>query len=127
MVGTLSRISYDIYLGDNEALKYDRVLTNFGNGYDRLSGHFKAPIKGLYVFSCNVMASGKNALSVVLVKNGQILSNVYSATANYESGAISILLALKKGDNVWIRRLAHERTVHAGNNWFTGYLISTKI
>ena len=117
----------DIYLGDNEAVKYDRLLINFGNGYDRLSGHFKSPIKGLYVFSCTVMASSNNALSVVLVKNGQILSNVYSATANYESGAISILLTLKKGNKVWIRRSAHGRTIHAGNNWFTGYPISKKL
>ena len=85
-IGFSAGISRDIYLGDNEAVKYDRLLTNFGNGYDRLSGHFKAPIKGLYVFSCTVMASSKNAFSVVLVKNGQILSNVYLSTANYESG-----------------------------------------
>ena len=84
-------ISRDIYLGENEAVKYDEVLTNIGNGYDRLSGHFKSPIKGLYVISCTVMASSNDALSVVLVKNGHILSNILNAaTANYESGAISI-------------------------------------
>ena len=73
------------------------------------------------------MASGENAISVDMMKNGKSMSSVYSASANYESGAISLVFALKKGDQVWIRRSAHGRTIHAGNNWFTGYLISTKI
>ena len=73
------------------------------------------------------MAKGTGDLSVVLVKNGQRMSNVYSAAGNYESGAISILLSLKKGDKVWIRRYGHGRTMNAEYNWFTGYLISTMI
>nr|XP_022299570.1 complement C1q-like protein 4 isoform X2 [Crassostrea virginica] len=120
-------ISKNIYLSDKETVKYDRVLTNIGNGYDKISGHFKAPIKGLYVFSCTVMAVERGDLSVVLVKNAQEMSHVYSSTGIYESGAISILLSLKKGDKVWIRRYGHGRTMNKDYSWFTGYLISTMI
>ena len=42
------------------------------------------------------MAEGTGDLSVVLVKNGQRMSNVYSSAGNYESGAISILFVLEK-------------------------------
>nr|XP_022302661.1 complement C1q-like protein 4 [Crassostrea virginica] len=126
-IGFSAGISKDTYLGDDQAIKYDRVLTNVGNGYDKFSGHFTAPIEGLYVFSCTVMAEATGDLSVVLVKNGQRMSNVYSSGGNYDSGAISILLSLKKGDKVWIRRYEHGRTMNAEYNWFTGYLISTMI
>ena len=126
-IGFSAGISKNIYLSDKETVKYDRVLTNIGNGYDKISGHFKAPIKGLYVFSCTVMAVERGDLSVVLVKNAQEMSHVYSSTGIYESGAISILLSLKKGDKVWIRRYGHGRTMNKDYSWFTGYLISTMI
>ena len=82
-IGFSAGVSKDIYLGEREFVKYDNVLTNIGNGYDILSGHFKAPIQGLNVFSCTVMAEDKGDLSVVLMKNGQRVSNVYSPSANY--------------------------------------------
>nr|XP_022298834.1 complement C1q-like protein 2 [Crassostrea virginica] len=126
-IGFSVGLSKTIYLGDKEAIKYDRVLTNIGNGFDKFSGHFTTPIKGLYVFSCTLMAEATGDLSVVLVKNGQEMSHAYSSAGKYDSGAISILLSLEKGDKVWIRRYGHGRTMNADYSWFTGYLISTMI
>lgn len=126
-VGFSAVISKDTYLGDNQAIKYDRVLTNIGNGYDKWSGHFKAPLKGLYVLSCTVMAVKGHDISVALVKNGQNMMNAYSSTTVWETGAISVALALKKGDKVWIRRFGHGRYVHGNYNILSGYLISRKM
>ena len=126
-VGFSANLSKDTYLGDSQAIKYDGILSNFGNGYDKWSGHFKAPIKGLYVFSCTVMAKYTGDISVSLMKNGHPMSTAYSAVAPWESGAISIVLGLQKGDKVWIRRNGHGRTIHGIYNWFSGYLISTRV
>nr|XP_034305323.1 complement C1q tumor necrosis factor-related protein 3-like [Crassostrea gigas] len=126
-VGFSAVISKDTYLGDNQAIKYDRVLTNIGNGYDKWSGHFKAPLKGLYVLSCTVMAVKGHDISVVLVKNGQNMMNAYSNRSAWDTGAISVALALKKGDKVWIRRYGHGRHVQGNYNIFSGYLISRKM
>lgn len=120
-------LSKGILLGDHLAIKYDRVLTNFGNGYDKCSGHFTAPLKGLCLFSCTVMAINGHDVSVAMVKNDQNMVLAYSNPTAWESGAISVVLAMKKGDIVWIRRNGHGREINGHYNISSGCLISGKI
>uniref|UniRef100_A0A8W8MTP0 C1q domain-containing protein n=1 Tax=Magallana gigas TaxID=29159 RepID=A0A8W8MTP0_MAGGI len=126
-IGFSAIVSKDTYLGDNQAIKYDRVLTNIGNGYDKWSGHFTAPLKGLYFLSCTVMAVNGHSIAVMMVKNGQPMAYAYSNPSAYDTGAISVVLALKKGDKVWIRRFHSGRHIHGDYNLFSGYLVSRKI
>nr|XP_034307724.1 uncharacterized protein LOC117683038 [Crassostrea gigas] len=70
-------LSNGIYLGDHQAIKYGRVLTYYGNGYGKCSGHFKAPLKGLYMFSCTIMAKNGHDVSVAIVKNDQNMMLAY--------------------------------------------------
>lgn len=103
------------------------VLTNIGKGYDRWSGHFTAPLKGLYVFSCTVMAVYEHHIAVMLVKNGHVIAYSHSSFSGWESGAISVVLAMEKGDKAWIRRKHGDRLIQGKYNLFSGYLISTQI
>lgn len=73
------------------------------------------------------MAVKGHDIVVALVKNGQNMMLAYSSTAAWETGAISVALALKKGDKVWIRRQSHGRYVNRDYNVFSGYLISRKM
>lgn len=73
------------------------------------------------------MAVKGHDISVVLVKNGQNMIYAYSNRSAWDTGAISVALALKKGDKVWIRRYGHGRYVHGNYNIFSGYLISRKM
>lgn len=73
------------------------------------------------------MAVKGHDISVALVKNGQIMMNAYSSATVWETVAISVALALKKGDKVWIRRYGHGRYIHGNYNIFSGYLISRKM
>lgn len=58
---TVRAFSKDIILGDNQIIKYDRVLLTInGNGE-----------KGLYMFSFTFWAVKIHYISVVMVKNGQ--------------------------------------------------------
>ena len=102
-------------------------MTNVGSGYDKWSGHFRAPIKGLYVFSCTVMAVNKDNILVVLMKNGQRMAQAWSDSTPWETGAVTIVLTLKKGDQVWIKRSGYGRKIAGNYNWFSGYLISTRV
>lgn len=126
-IGFSAILSKNIYLGDNGAIKYDRVLTNIGNGYDQWSGHFMAPVNGLYMFSCTIMAVDKDNISVVMVKNGQVMGYAHSNPTAYDTGAISLVLALKKRDRVWIRHDFGGRLVRARYSSFSGFLISGNI
>lgn len=126
-IGFSAAVSKDTNLGDNQAIQYDKVLTNIGNGYDKWSGHFTAPLKGLYFLSCTVMAVNGHSIAVMMVKNGQLMAYAYSNPSAYDTGAISVVLALKKGDKVWIRRSHSGRHIHGDYNLFSGYLVSRKI
>ena len=126
-IGFSAVVSKDVYLGDKQAIKYDRILTNVGSAYDKWTGHFRAPIKGLYVFSCTVMAVNKDNILVVLMKNGQRMAHAWSDSTPWETGAITIVLTLKKGDKVWIKRSGYGRKIAGNYNWFSGYLISTRV
>uniref|UniRef100_A0A8W8LMF2 C1q domain-containing protein n=1 Tax=Magallana gigas TaxID=29159 RepID=A0A8W8LMF2_MAGGI len=126
-IGFSAAVSKNTNLGDNQAVQYDRVLTNIGNGYDKWSGHFTAPLKGLYHFSCSVMAVGDHYIAVMMVKNGKGIAYAHSSWSAWESGAMSVVLALKKGDKVWIRRYHGDRFLHGSYNLFSGYLISRQI
>lgn len=117
-IGFSAKVSQDTYLGDNQAILYDRVLTNIGNGYDKWSGHFTAPLKGLYVFSCTVMAVSEHHIAVMLVKNAHVIAYSHSSYAAWESGAVSVVLAMKKGDKVWIRRKHGSRLITGNYNFF---------
>lgn len=126
-IGFSAILSKDTYLGDNQAIKYDRVLINIGNGYDKWSGHFTAPVNGLYMFSCTIMAVNTDSIAVLMVKNGQVMAYAHSNPSPSETGAISLVLALKRGDRLWIRRHYGGRSIRANYNLFSGYLISRNI
>lgn len=49
-IGFNAILSKGTYLGDYQTIKYDRVLPNIGNGYNKWPGHFTAPLKGMYIF-----------------------------------------------------------------------------
>lgn len=73
------------------------------------------------------MAVSEHHIAVMLVKNGQVIAYSHSSYAAWESGAISVVLTMKKGDKVWIRRKHGARLIHGKYNFFSGYLISTRI
>lgn len=103
------------------------MLTNIGNAYDKWSGHFTAHVNGLYMFSCTIMAVNKVSSGVLMVKDGQVMAYAYSNSSPWETGSISLVLVLKRGDRVWIRRHYGGRLIRGNYTLFSGYLISRNI
>lgn len=119
-------MSHDTHLGDKETIKYDNVLTNFGNGYDKWCGHFVAPRGGLYVFSCSVTAENTNGITVGMMKNGHLILKISSSHSPWENGSSNVVVKMDKGDMVWVKRLAHDRKIIRDYNSFSGYLVSSE-
>jgi hypothetical protein len=68
-------------LGEHQIVEYDKVLTNIGNGYDSRHGHFTAPIKAVYLFSCSMMnIEGKDRDDAVSEWRTQTMSPFSSMT-----------------------------------------------
>ncbi|KAI1901248.1 hypothetical protein AGOR_G00032370 [Albula goreensis] len=81
-------------------LVFKNIHTNIGDGYKSGTGIFTAPVKGFYYFSFGVASWGKNYLGVMLKKNGETITSVYSDAGGDHSrpGANSVILHLDKMD-----------------------------
>lgn len=126
-IGFSAVLNHNAYLGNNQAVIYGNVLTNVGNGYNKWSGHFTVPRKGLYVFNCTFRANTNEGITVEIVENGRSVLIISSSVYSPETASGTVVLALKKGDNVWVRRLGHGRQIEGYHSYFSGYLISAQI
>ncbi|XP_052105940.1 cerebellin-3-like [Mytilus californianus] len=96
-----------IAIGSHAVVKYDKVWTNEGKGYDPNSGIFTAPRKGFYQISARTVG-------------------MYPG-AGYHTGSANIVLKLMKGDRVYIKHRSGTEEIHSdGDHWnmFSGFLIS---
>ncbi|XP_062591106.1 complement C1q subcomponent subunit B-like [Saccostrea cucullata] len=125
-VGFSALLSKDATLGVKQIVKYDNVITNQGNGYDKWTGIFTAPTAGLYVFSCTIMAFDRSAIHIEIVQDGRLISTVNSDISPWNQGSETVVLTLKKGGKVWTRA-QHVGKIHGLYNIFSGFLTSTEI
>ncbi|CAG2204398.1 C1QL [Mytilus edulis] len=83
-------------LSVNEVVKFDKVWTNNGNGYDPSSGVFTAPLAGLYHFAAVVMSTNGGNLYVRLFHNNDKITSTYTTDKGYKTGTFDIVLTLEK-------------------------------
>uniref|UniRef100_G3W0H8 Cerebellin 3 n=1 Tax=Sarcophilus harrisii TaxID=9305 RepID=G3W0H8_SARHA len=92
--------------GTSGAIYFDQVLVNEGNGFDRASGSFIAPVRGVYSFRFHVVkVYNRQTVQVSLMLNTW---PVISAFANdpdvtREAATSAVLLPLDPGDRVSLR------------------------
>ncbi|XP_010625266.1 cerebellin-3 isoform X1 [Fukomys damarensis] len=92
--------------GTSGAIYFDQVLVNEGGGFDRASGSFVAPVRGVYSFRFHVVkVYNRQTVQVSLMLNTW---PVVSAFANdpdvtREAATSSVLLPLDPGDRVSLR------------------------
>ena len=109
-------------------MTYEHTFTNINNNFDALTGVYAAPVPGAYMFMLNIhMASTTNSPYVKLMKNGQIqlAAHDYDYSDAYDSTSNSLILELKRGDQVWLQ-LDQGNEVHSNSNKYTtfsGYLL----
>ena len=89
-------------LGKQQAVKYNQVVTNIGNGYDSRDGHFTAPVAGLYSFSLTGMGYATSLLYLNIMKNNQFLAQIYTTNGDADSASVTIHTHLNVDDHVWI-------------------------
>lgn len=125
VVAFTALLSRDTTVGGRAVVKYDHVVTNWGGAYQPASGIFTAPFDGLYSFSCSLMSHPNSYVHLNMVKNGKIISTVFSASSTYPQSSQTLYLVLNKGDRVWMQnRNGHASTMHDGKvyNVFSGAL-----
>ncbi|XP_071145337.1 complement C1q-like protein 3 [Mytilus edulis] len=114
-------------LSVNEVVKFDKVWTNNGNGYDPSSGVFTAPLAGLYHFAAVVMSTNGGNLYVRLFHNNDKITSTYTTDKGYKTGTFDIVLTLEKGDKVYIKSGHNSQSIFSdADNYstFSGNLIA---
>ena len=113
-------------LGQHQLVEYDKVLTNIGNGYDSRHGHFTAPIKAVYLFSCIMMNMEGSSIHLEIVKNGIRRAHLYADDDDYSMATQVVIVLLEKGDMVWVRHsdTASSLSLNGGGyNTFVGTIL----
>ena len=70
-------------------LKFPKVVTNLGSGFDASTGVFTAPIKGVYTFSfsgqqsANPASSRSSYIDIYVKKNGTTIFKIFSGPKDY--------------------------------------------
>ena len=111
----------------NDAIKFNDVSINVGNGYNPGTGKFTAPVDGIYLISLSYVQQNRYSSHVQLIKDGAMYSDVHANHKNYDQLSKTVLIQLKKGQNIWVRLVKGSGyAVHGRNRHttFSGYLIS---
>ncbi|XP_063435883.1 complement C1q-like protein 3 [Mytilus trossulus] len=113
-------------LSSNEIIKFDKVFTNKLNGYNPSTGIFTVPIAGVYQFSSVVMSDNGKYLIATLWHNNTRVSSVYIKGGAYQTGALSMILDVQKGDQVAVKVYKNYVVYSDSLNYstFSGSLIS---
>ncbi|KAL4225811.1 Complement C1q-like protein 4 [Mactra antiquata] len=109
--------------GAHQQIVFEQVVTNVGNGYNNFSGDFRAPVRGVYVFSTTIMADTRAyTYHFQYMLNGSAISNIYidnGGTASQE-----VVLDLQQGDTVAIHSLDPGHAIYGhGYSSFSGFLL----
>lgn len=112
-------------------LKYKKIFSNAGNGYNPSTGIFTAMVKGMYFFRFsmfNNLTPTPNSV-VSLMRNGVRLTSVWDTTGSdgNDMGSNAVVIALDVGDNVYVE-LHAQRIVYDDSmnyNTFSGFLLFT--
>ncbi|XP_059207625.1 complement C1q-like protein 4 isoform X2 [Centropristis striata] len=109
-------------------LIFKHVQTNIGNGYNKHTGVFTAPVRGAYHFEWHVGAHGDNRhpSAAVLIKNSeQIFMAWERQAAHFGTASSSVTLLLEVGDTVFLRLWYFSRVYDNRNhhNSFSGLLL----
>ncbi|KAL3856567.1 hypothetical protein ACJMK2_011302 [Sinanodonta woodiana] len=106
-----------------QPIVFGDVYLNLGNGYDRNSGIFRAPVAGLYLVLMTISSAGYHTPDVEVVKNGSPFCRVVVYTFNTATvgSPCNVLVELSVGDEVWARDLLHTEGVGIRGQYYSTF------
>ncbi|XP_060570768.1 complement C1q tumor necrosis factor-related protein 3-like [Ruditapes philippinarum] len=121
-------------LQSTQHVVFDKVITNVGNAYNKFSGHFIAPVDGVYVFFVMLSNVAGKSVTVIVLRNGLWIGKVAAYGSITDKGLLvtstsAIPVELQYGDEVWVQNeytyLAHEEVAGYKQSSFSGHLITS--
>ncbi|KAK3584332.1 hypothetical protein CHS0354_031003 [Potamilus streckersoni] len=95
---TLSGFNYR-----GQALVFDNVQLNIGDGYSKHSGIFRTPVAGLYIVLVTISTDYSSGPDVVVVRNGSRLCATIPSVVDHSCAGspCNVIVQLMQGDEVW--------------------------
>ncbi|KAK3589828.1 hypothetical protein CHS0354_015839 [Potamilus streckersoni] len=123
-VGFTARLSNTITtnLNSHQTLIFDNVYLNIGNGYDRATGVFHAPVAGMYVILVTISSvGGSKGEDTEVVHNGVPVCRVTPPHLNWGGSPCNAVVHLRVGDTVWVREFNHNSADQIRGDYFTTF------
>lgn len=135
---TTSKMAFSAALGSSVGpyqqdtpLKYQRILSNIGSGYNPATGIFTARVGGVYYFRYTMYNNnaGQPNSVVSLMMNSQRLVSTWDTVGNdyHDSATNAAVVQLEAGDSVFVQLYA-SRVLYDDINYyntFSGFLLFT--
>lgn len=114
------------YLGIGQAVKYDEVLTNDGNGYDDRTGIFTCPVAGTYMFVVDSLSHPRIWLELKV--NRKVVGKLHVSPHQKGNPLVQIsrtvIVKLWPGDHVKVENKENNGIVYSDMySGFTGFLL----
>ncbi|VDI52051.1 Hypothetical predicted protein [Mytilus galloprovincialis] len=81
-------------------IKFEKVWTNIGNGYNPSTGIFTAPRQGVYHITAVVMSQSGQLLYLHLKHNNDYTAEIHVTGDGYKTGTFDVVFSLQKGDTI---------------------------
>ncbi|XP_063425361.1 uncharacterized protein LOC134708644 [Mytilus trossulus] len=100
-------LDHNIDFGAHQILKYNRIITNEGNGYNVHTGSFTCPESGMYLLSFSIGQRGdsapRGAYIYLMVNSVNVIDSVVDSFHNTQDlqGGNTVIIRLKAGDVVF--------------------------
>ncbi|XP_045195286.1 heavy metal-binding protein HIP-like [Mercenaria mercenaria] len=103
---TLTQLSL-AHLGAHQNIVFDDIVTNVGNAYNNHQGVFIAPVSGLYLITTSILSGPNKEIWADIVVNGTeiVRLNGRGTDGRHGNGAQTVVIALKKGDDVSVQNV----------------------
>ncbi|KAL4233661.1 hypothetical protein ACF0H5_008343 [Mactra antiquata] len=119
-------------LDRNDPIVFPVKITDLDGGYNSQTGIYTAPVDGVYMLSCSLLADQSSAsipqLHASIMVDGKAVGKVfaYADTASHrDQGASTIFVHLKQGSMVWVKVIDLDHVTVGGDMYsmFSGYLL----
>jgi hypothetical protein len=113
----------------NKPIIFDIMISNYGSGYNPLTGIFHADISGWYSFFVDIRVNYVNHICWIdIIRNGERISTTYAmsggSTHQHNSDSSMAYIHLNVGDRVWIHRVYSSGTCNIDElSTFAGFLL----
>ena len=109
-------------------IKFDGIVTNTGDHYSTVTGHFTCPRSGHYALFLNLTSEKPfNDAYGNLVKEGQSLTLVLASPTRrhgpYSQATGSVIVQCNEGDRIWVESYEEISCLKGSSCTFSGHLI----